>query len=93
MSLTEVEKSILAKGWSCPLPPKQLTYSDYLYNIELFSRSIDNLKTKINDAVLTSFCNYNANARQQRSNEEFEAVKALSTNCNLVIQIKAIQLL
>ena len=72
VSLTEAEKSLLVKGLSFPLPPKKLSYSDYLVNFELFYRSIDNLniltgdnldyvKTKIKDLALTSFRNYNAN--------------------------------
>ena len=44
VSLTEAEKSLLVKGLSFSLPPKQLSYSDYLINFELFYRSIDNLK-------------------------------------------------
>ena len=62
-----------------------------------FIRSIDNLKilsgdnldfikTRIKDTALTSFRNYNANVPQHLSNEEFEALKTLSGNCNLVIQ-------
>ena len=65
-------KSLLVKGLSFSLPPKKLSYSDYLVNFELFYRSIGNLKilsednldyikTKIKDLALTSFCNYNAN--------------------------------
>ena len=76
---------------------KQLSYSDHLINFELFYRSIDNLKiisgdnldfikTRIKDTALTSFRNYNANVPQRLSNEEFEALKTLSGNCNLVIQ-------
>ena len=97
MSLTDAEKSLLVKGLSFALPPKQLSYSDYLINFELFYRSIDNLKilsgdnldfikTRIKDTALTSFRNYNTNAPQHLSNEEFEALKTLSKNCNLVIQ-------
>ena len=44
VSLTESEKSVLVKGLSFSLPPKQLSYSDYLINFENFHRSIDNLK-------------------------------------------------
>ena len=69
----------------------------YLINFELFYRSIDNLKivsgdnldfikTRIKDTALTSFCNYNANVPQHLSNEEFEGLKTLSKNCNLVVQ-------
>ena len=35
---------------------------------------------------MTSFHNYNANIPQHLSNEEFEALKNLSANCNLIIQ-------
>ena len=35
---------------------------------------------------MTSFRNYNANIPQHLSNEEFEALKNLSANCNLIIQ-------
>ena len=93
VSLTEAEKSRLVKGLSFSLPPKKLSYSDYLVNFELFYRSIDNLnirsgdnldyvKTKIKDLDLTSFRNYNANIPQHLSNEESEALKNLSANCN-----------
>ena len=84
------------KSLSFSLPLKKLSYSHCLVNFELFYRSIDNLnilsgdnldyvKTKIKDLALTSFCNYNANI-PHLSNEEFEALKNLSANCNLIIQ-------
>ena len=84
------------KGLSFSLPPKKLSYSEYLVNFELFYRSIDNLnilsgdnldyvKTKIKELALTCFRNYNANI-PHLSNEEFEALKNLSANCNLIIQ-------
>ena len=96
LSLTEVEKSLLVKGLSFSLSPKQLSYPDYLINFELFYRSINDLKvlsgdnldfikTRIKDTALTSFRNYNANVSQHLSNGEFEALKALIKNCNLVI--------
>ena len=92
-----MEKSLLVKGLSFSLPPKELSYSDYLVIFELFYRSIDNLKilsgdnldymkTKIEDLALKSFRNYNASIRQHLSNEEFEVLKNLSANCNLIIQ-------
>ena len=79
------------KGLSFALPPKQLNYSDYFSNFELFYKSIDNLKilsgdnldfikTRIKDTALTSFRNYNANVPQHLSNEEFEALRTLSKN-------------
>ena len=89
------------------MPPKQLSYSDYLNNFELFYRSIDNLKilsgdnldfikTRIKDTALKSFRNYNANVPQNLSNEEFEALKTLSQKTVIWSyrkQIKAIWLL
>ena len=97
VSITEAEKSLLVKGLSFSLPPKKLSYSDYLVNFELFYRSIDNLniltgdnlgyvKTKIKDLALISLRNYNANIPQHLSNEESEALKNLPANCNLIIQ-------
>ena len=79
VTLTEAEKSLLVKGLSFSLPPEKLSYSDYLINFELFYRSIDNLnilsgdnldfiKTKIKDAALTSFRNYNENIPEHLSN-------------------------
>ena len=44
------------------------------------------MKTRIKDAALTSFRNYNANVSQHTSNEAFQALNTLSKNCNLVIQ-------
>ena len=97
MTLKEAEKSLLVKNLSFSLPPEKLSYSDYLINFELFYRTIDNLdilsgdnldfiKTKIKDAALTSFRNYNENVKQHLSNSEFDGLENLSSNCNLVIQ-------
>ena len=79
------------------LPPKQLNNSYNLINFEAFYKSIDNLKilsrdnlnfikTRIKEASLTSCCNNNNIVLQHLSNEEFEALKNLSKNCNLVMQ-------
>ena len=68
-----------------------MSYADYLFNSELFCRSIYNenlyfVKTKIKHAVLTSFRYYNANIQRNLSDEEFEAFQNLDKNTNLVIQ-------
>ena len=97
VSVTEAEKSLLVRGLSFSLPPKKLSYSDYLVNFELIYRSIENLKilsgdnldyikTKIKYLALKSFRKYNPNIPQHLSNEEFEATKNLSANSNLIIQ-------
>ena len=44
VSLTEAKKALFVKGLSFSLSPKNLRYSDYLVNLGLFYRSIDNLK-------------------------------------------------
>ena len=78
------------------LPPKNLRYSDYLVNFELFYRNIDNLKmfsqdnldyikTKMKDLALMFFLNYSGNI-PHLSNEEIKVLKNLSANCNLIIQ-------
>ena len=83
MSLTDAEKTLLVKGLSFALPPKQLIYSDYLINFELFYRSNDNLKiisgdnldfikARIKDTALTSFRNYNTNVPQHLSNKNLK---------------------
>ena len=43
VSLTEAEKSLLVEVLSFSLPPKNLSYSDYLIYFELFCGSIDSL--------------------------------------------------
>ena len=75
VSLTDAEKPLSVKGLSFALSPKQLSYSDYLINFELFYRSTDNLKilsggnlgfikTRIKDSTLMSFRKYNVNVLQ-----------------------------
>ena len=79
------------------IPPKKFNYADCLANFELFYRSTYNLdsisnenldfvKTKIKDATLSSFRNYNANLPHNLSDEEFKALQNLSKNTNFVIQ-------
>ena len=47
---------------------------------------MDFVKTKVKDAALTSFRNYNVNLPRNLSDEEFKALQNLSKNTNLVIQ-------
>ena len=84
------------KGLKFSIPQKKLNYADYLAKFEVFYRSIYNLdsisnenldfvKTKIKDAVLTSFRIYNANLPSNLLDEGFEALQNLSKSTNLVI--------
>ena len=68
-----------------------------MVSFELFYRSIHNLditsnenvyfvKTKIKDAALASFRNYNANLPRNLSDEEFKDLQNLSKNTNLKAQ-------
>ena len=102
MSLTDAKKSLSVKGSNFALPPKQLSYLDYLINFKLFYRSIDNLKilsgdnldfikTRIKDTDWKSFRNHNANVPQNLSNKEFEELKTVIWLYKK--QIKAIPLL
>ena len=70
--LSDGEKGLLAKGLNFSLPPKYLDYADYLANFELFYRNIRNLgilpnedldfvKTRIKEAALSTYRNYNNN--------------------------------
>ena len=47
---------------------------------------LDFVKTKIKDAVLGSFCFYNANVPQNLSDVELEVLQKLSKSNNLVVQ-------
>ena len=74
ISFSDTEKSLLVKGLQFSIPPKKLNFADYLHNFEIFYRiiyicnvnnmsneNLDFVRTKINDADLTSFHNYNVN--------------------------------
>ena len=94
--LYDCEKRLLVKGLNFSLPPKYLDYADYLANFELFYRNIRNLGILSNEdldfvkrtkeAALSSYPNYNNNAPQHLSKEEFLALQNLRKNKNIVIQ-------
>ena len=94
--LSDAEKKLLAKGLNFYLTPKQLSYVDYLVHFELFYRNIRNLevlsnedldfvKTKIKEAALSSFRQYNKSPQQNLSKEELAALTSLSKNKDIVI--------
>ena len=74
ISFSDTEMSLLVKGLQFSIPPKKLNFADYFHNFEIFYRiiyicnvnnmskeNLDFVRTKINDADLTSFRNYNVN--------------------------------
>ena len=94
--LSEAEKSLLRKGLNFSILPKKLNHADYLANFELFYRNIHNLhvlstedlefiKTKTKDIALSSFRTYNNNVSQHLSKGEFNVLKNLSQNKQIVI--------
>ena len=52
----------------------------------LSEHKLDFKKPRNKDTALTCFCNYNVNIPKYLSNEGFETLETLSTNCTLVIQ-------
>ena len=96
-TLLEAEKSLLQKGLNFSILPKKVNHADYLVKFELFYRGIHNLqvlstedldfiKTKTKDIALSSFRTYNNNVPQHLSKGEFDALKNLSQNKQIVIQ-------
>ena len=96
--LSDIEKKLLAKRLNFCLPPKQLTYANYLVHFELLYRDIRNLeilsnedldfvKTNTKETALSSFRQYNKNPQLNLSKEELAALTNLSKNKGIVIQI------
>ena len=98
-NLTDPEKNLLSKGLNFAVLPSRLNYADYCLNFELFYRQIcqidtlnnrnkDFLHTKIKDLALSSFREYhqNSNVPGNLSKSEFNALKKLSNNNDLIVQ-------
>ena len=95
--LSEAEKSLLVNDLNFNIPPKKLNHADYFVNFTLFYRDIRTLqvlsaedlyfiKTKTKDISLSSFCTYNNIAPQHLLKGEFDFLKDLSQNKQIVIQ-------
>ena len=48
--MSDIDKTVLAKGLNFALPPKKLNYADYLTPYELLFRDIK--KLSVNDSIL-----------------------------------------
>lgn len=96
VQLTDLQKSVLAKGLNFALPPRELKYCDYLLPFELLHRDISRLpvshgehlavKARLKDIALSSFYNYNS--RQISGNltkAEKEALHSLKAIKDIVI--------
>ena len=95
--LWEAEKSVLWKDLNFSIPPKKLNHPRYLSISESFYRDLRNLrvlskedldfiKTKTKDITLSSFRIYNDNVPQHLSKGEFDALKSLFQNKQIVFQ-------
>ena len=106
--LSDGEKRLLAKGSNFSSLPKYLDYADYLVNFELFCKNISNLgilsseglgfvKTRTNEAVVSSYPNYNNIVPQYPPKKSFLLYKicgkvkiSQSTNLTKIILLSSL---
>ena len=94
--LSDVEKTILAKGLNFALPPKKLNYADYLTPYELLFRDIKELsvddsilervKVDMKKICLSSFENFKFKVELNITPDEHKALKNLSSCKDIIIQ-------
>ena len=95
-NLSDVEKSLLAKGLNFTLPPKTLNFADYMTPYEMLYRDIkgsdatqfdlDVFKVNLKKVAFSSFKRYNFLKELNLSKSEYDALKNLSANKDIVIQ-------
>ena len=93
--LTDMEKSLLAKGLNFSLPPRKLNFADYMTPFELLYRNVkdcdisshtlDVLKVGLKNIAFSSFNRYNYLRELNLSKNEFDALKKLSSMKDIVI--------
>ena len=94
--LSDIEKTILAKGFNFALPPKKLNYADYLTPYELLFRDIKELsvddsilervKVDMKKICLSSFENFKFKVELNITPDELKALKNLSSCKDIIIQ-------
>ena len=94
--MSDIEKTILAKGLNFALPPKRLNYADYLTPHELLFRDIkelsvdDNIlervKIDMKKICFSSFENFKFKDELNITPDELKALKDLSSRKNIIIQ-------
>ena len=94
-TLSDVEKSLLAKGLNFCLPTNKLNFADYMTPFELLYRDIkgcdvdsfklDILKVNLKKIAFSSFNRYNFLKELNLSQPEYDALKNLSSNKDIVI--------
>ena len=94
--LSDIEKTVLAKGLNFALPPKKLNYVDYLTPYELLFRDIKELsvddsilervKVDMKKICLSSFENFKFKDELNITPDELKALKDLSSRKDIIIQ-------
>ena len=93
--LSDLEKSLPAKGLNSSLPPKGLNFADYMTRFELLYQSFRNsdlskhamdvLKMGMKNIAFRSYNHYNYLRELNLSKVEFDALKKLSSMKDIVI--------
>jgi len=96
--LSSTEKSLLSKGLNLSIPPKKLNYGDFLMPFEsLFNQLIshnenttssqrDPVSAAIKNAAFECLHSYDPKAEQNLSKDEFDALKSLLNEEDIIIQ-------
>ena len=94
--MSDIEKTVLAKGLNFALPPKKLNYADYLTPYELLFRDIKELsvddsilervKVDMKKICLSSFENFKFKDELNITPDELKALKDLSSRKDIIIQ-------
>ena len=94
--LSDIEKTVLAKGLNFALPPKKLNYADYLTPYKLLFRDIKELsvddsilervKVDMKKICLSSFENFKFKDESNITPDELKALKDLSSRKDIIIQ-------
>ena len=94
--LSDIEKTVLAKGLNFALPPKKLNYADYLTPYELLFRDIKELsvddsilervKVDMKKICLSSFEKFKFKDELNTTPDELKALKDLSSRKDIIIQ-------
>ena len=94
-TLNDTEKSLLAKGLNFALPPRKLNFADYMAPFEFLYKDVkdcdvsrhklDILKVDMKKAAFSSFKRYNFLKELNLSLPEYQALKKLKANKDIVI--------
>ena len=93
--LSDIEKTVLAKGLNFALPPKKLNYADYLTPYELLFRDIKELavgdntlervKIDMKEICFSSFENFEFKDKWNITPDKLKALKDLSSHKDIII--------